>query len=187
MISSVVFQSPDLLLAASQFTDSKDIRTYVGGVRIETTPQEVFVVATDGTMIFVGRLECSDLIESQFTIPLDLVKGLKAKGAVVVSYVLTDGTVTVEQCSVIRSGPIKDNSYPDWRRVVPKEYSAKSVQYSLYKIATLAKAAKILGSDYPYITPNGNAPGYVDFCRQDCFGCIMPMRGDLAISTPEWF
>lgn len=192
------FRNPDLILAASHFAAKPGSeRRHLSGVRLEVlalpddndTPyeHEVFIVATDGSMLFVGHvLDKVFGAPAEFTLPLEAVRSLKVGRFTKISYDPDEGHVQIQNGG---SAPFKVSSdwFPNWRQVVPGSYKVKAATYDPALMVRVDRASRALGVKTPVaITPCGLNPGYIDFHRPDCFGQIMPLQGTFTDSPPSW-
>lgn len=194
----IVLRNPDLLLAASHFSArQRSERSYLVGVRIEVralpedndTPydDEVFIVATDGVMLFVGRV----LAEvfggpAEFTLPLEAVRSLKARCFTEVKYDPDANQVRI-QSGESNSFKVLSDWYPRWRTVIPESYKPEPAMYDPALLIRVDRARRALGVKSPVaITPCGTNSGHIDFHRQDCFGQIMPIIYPFSDGPPLW-
>ena len=118
-------------------------------------------------------------------VPRDLVAKLKVKLKTLDETTLTigdDGRLTFEHAGEMFGGSRVDGTFPDYRRVVPKDLDGKPAQYNPAYLADFAKARKELGGDRttsPVVRYNGESPAVVDFAWDtgfDAFGVLMPLR-----------
>jgi DNA polymerase III subunit beta len=82
-----------------------------------------------------------------------------------------------------------DGRSPDWRKVVPREFSGQAAQFNPNYIGDLGKAARILHGKNALgvgIGYNGNSSALIDLYHEDFVGVLMPMRGDAPKSAPSW-
>ena len=192
MSTYTLIVDPEYILACKEFVPQKDAkgRNYLLGLHVELNQTESFLVATDGHVLVAyhhneGHND-PDLGMLQFTVPKELLTGLKPRGAIAISMDDTAKTCTLQQQGASRSANFIADRYPDWRRVIPTEVSGEAALYDPALMVPIAKAAKHLGSLHCYVTPNGLSGGYVCFGREEIVGVIMPMRADMARSFPEW-
>ena len=160
------------------------------GLHVELNQTESFLVATDGHVLVAYHHHEGhgdpDLGMLQFTVPKELLTGLKPRGSIAISMDDTTKTCTLSQQGASRSANFIADRYPDWRRVIPTEVSGEVALYDPALMVGIAKAAKHLESSSCYVTPNGDSGGHVTFGREEIFGVIMPMRGPMVKSFPEW-
>ncbi len=194
----IVLRNPDLILAASHFAAKPGSeRRHLAGVRLEVrappadndTPydDEVFIAATNGSMLFVGRVLAEVFGDPvDFTLPPEAIRYLKAGRFTGLHYDPDEGQVLIQNGE---STPFKVSSdwYPNWRQVVPEVYKLEPAMYDPALMVRVDRASRALGVKTPVsITPCGLNPGYIDFHRPDCFGQIMPLQGTFTDSPPSW-
>lgn len=86
------------------------------------------------------------------------------------------------------TGVISGPRIARWERTVPLKVSGEPAAFNPDFIATLNKAAGILGHRVGQrIKPNGTSAALVAFDDPAVFGVIMPMRATLFDTPPEWF
>jgi len=175
------------LKAAVLAVSKEETRYYLKGVAIQANETGVFIVATDGHRAVAFRQsETYDGAPIDIIIPSDTVNALKTKEETVelgkingAQYML--GNMIFE--------PI-DGTFPEWRRIVPKEPSGEIAQFNLSYLGDFAKIAKALGKGTPArVAHNGNAAALITFGPDiDGFGLLMPMRVQFAgmDSAPSW-
>lgn len=194
----IFFRNPDLILAASHFAAKPGSeRRHLAGVRLEVRAlpadndtsyeHEVFIVATDGSMLFVGHAAAEVSGDpAEFTLPLEAVRSMKAGRFTGIHYDPDEGQVLIQNGE---SAPFKVSSgwFPNWRPVVPEVYKLEPAMYDPALMVRVDRASRALGVKTPVsITPCGLNPGYIDFHRPDCFGQIMPLQGTFTDSPPSW-
>jgi len=82
-----------------------------------------------------------------------------------------------------------DGTFPDWRRIIPKETDGKPAQFNPAYVGDFAKVTKALGQGQTAFAYNGDGPALVTFGDDiDGFGVLMPMRIKREIPTraPAW-
>ena len=192
MSTYTIIVDPEYILACKEFVPQKDAkgRNYLLGLRVELNKEDAFLIATDGHVLVAyhhneghndpdqGRLD--------FTVPKELLTGLKPRGSVAITMDDDLKTCTLSQQGASRSANFIADRYPDWRRVIPGQVTGEVALYDPALMVGIAKAAKHLGSSSCYVTPNGDSGGHVTFGREEIFGIVMPMRGPLVRSFPEW-
>lgn len=195
----IVLRNPDLLLAASHFSARpRSEYSYLVGVRIEVralpedndTPydDEVFIVATDGVMLFVGRVLAEVFVDlEEFTLPLEAIRSLKAGRFTEIQYDPDAGHVRIRSGGESNSFKVLSDGYPRWRTVIPESYKPEPAMYDPALLIRVDRARRALGVKSPVaITPCGTNSGHIDFHRQDCFGQIMPLHHPFSDSPPSW-
>lgn len=107
------------LRAALNCAATKNVRYYLCGVHVEQCANgDVHIVASDGSMLFAGRLPGrveSGAKPERLTIPSDIVK-VAVKGKAIDALELTNEGPEGWRLGSTMFKPI-DGVYPDWRRV----------------------------------------------------------------------
>jgi hypothetical protein len=170
---------------------TEETRYYLNGINLEFTPDGVIMAATDGHRMIVLRQPYGEHAatgaHASVIVPRDLVAKLKINPRMKTldTTDLTigdDGKLTFEHAGEMFGGARVDGSFPDYRRVVPKDLDGKPAQYNPQYLADFAKARKELGGDRttsPVVRYNGEGPAIVDFAWDtgfEAFGVIMPLR-----------
>jgi DNA polymerase-3 subunit beta len=185
-----------LLKAASFCVSKEETRYYLKGVAVQSSSDGVFIVSTDGHRAVVFR-QPYEIIENltpfNIIIPSEIIAKIKVN-----KY---DSKATLEHIDGLRwcithdgSGitfDVIDGTFPDWRRIVPKETSGEIAQFDLSYMADFSKVAKALGKqNKAYIAHNGNGPAIVSFGEDvEGFGLLMPFRaysGSIITQAPSW-
>lgn len=189
---------------------SEETRYYLKGVCVEHTPAGPVFVATDGARLIAARHDWLDDTGAPpafapVIIPADLIKRVKVgrrdpnEATLTLDY--RDGAtcphVTITHAgAAVTSGAI-DGTYPDWRRVVPREPASGAVaQYDCDLLATFRDAMRQLAGGktdaLPIVAHNGDNPAIVDMGdaggRVQAFGVLMPFRvmRDVLTAAPAW-
>lgn len=199
------------ILAVACFAAQKDMRNYLNGVLLEIWPARYRLVGTDGTAL--GLIQESVAIDLnghhpddgtpyRVIIPNLLVAKIKDKKGFV--------ELTIEPDNSLANGPaeltlsLQDSStikmlaetgtFPDYQKIIPREFSGKAAQFSFalvnkfYKAYTML-AGKVGGRVCPCmrIAHNGDSGALVGFTGIDDFiGVIMPLRGSEVVKRPYW-
>lgn len=206
------FFVPALDVIAVMNAVSKDeSRYYLRGVYLESGPEGVQLVATDGHVMlrkiapvgaFVGALAAMqrDPHNAGFILSVDVMeKAFKAKvqGALwlygdtetgVIEFLdvpspADDLTVAHNRVGVCEFERI-DGTFPDWRRVMPKEATDKTADFLQFdptcmeKLFKANKVYKFLGKGGMRLSASGDCePIRVEFANApNLIGVIMPMR-----------
>lgn len=180
----------ETLRALIEFAPKKDVRPYMRGAHIVASRRGVIGYACTGGSMLVVRIDDQPRPDGWCFAPAEW-KLLKGFGSVELSTCLhDDGSVA----SRLELGGVKlewrgNARQIDFDRVVPSQVSMVPAAYDPELIARLHKAGKTLGAGYgPFITPNGpECAALANYKSGKAFGVIMPMRGDLAATPPEWF
>lgn len=163
------------LSAAAVFAGAQGIRYYLNGVFVEVHQAEVRCVATDGSMAGVCRSLTEQEEMPDVIVPNETIKVvLAANKSEVLALEFEGGKWSI---GGIPFKPV-DGTYPDYRRIIPREHSGKAAQFNPAFIAAFAKAGKALGfKSAPIIRHNGEGGAQVQFYGCDDFvGVIMPLR-----------
>jgi DNA polymerase-3 subunit beta len=158
------------LKAAALVTSKEETRYYLKGVAIQASGKGVFIVATDGHRLTAFRqAETYDGAPVDIIIPIETVNALKTKEETVE----LNGNILGN----IIFTPI-EGTFPDWRRIVPKELNNETAQFNLTYLGDFAKVAKALGKGTPTcVNHNGYSAALISFGPDvDGFGLLMPTR-----------
>ena len=82
-----------------------------------------------------------------------------------------------------------DGKFPDYRRVIPREFSGEVAQYNADYLVRCKKAFESLGaSTTPTISYNGNGPCMAtSSAAPDALCVVMPIRSDAKMGdVPAW-
>ena len=184
------------LKAVFNAAPTEESRYYLCGVQVEITAKGTTLVATNGHMLLAAHdahAETSRLDEPvSLIIPADIVKGFKpARGQTMVELSTEDGKTWRLGNTLFQ--PV-DGTFPNWRRVVPKEtpeaLSVTDVWFEPKYQLAMYKAAKELGTLCD-IHPDGLNPALVSFRDEktdySVIGVIMPYRKKReAFRKPSW-
>lgn len=186
-----------LLKAAALATSKEETRYYLKGVAVQADAKGVFLVATDGhrALVFRQAAECYGGEPINIIIPNNIISGIKLNKHVDLAELTQDSPThwRLEYCgtSVVFS-PI-DGTFPDWRRIVPKETNGELAQFNPSYVGDMGKVAKALGqSDAAVaIAHNGESPALITFGDDvDGFGVLMPTRANYRSTVwdkaPAW-
>lgn len=188
-----------LLKAAAIAASKEETRYYLKGVAVQADARGAFVIATDGhrALAFCQSREPHEGATVNIIIPSDIVAAIKPnkyeERATLTQESATHWRLDYCGTSVIFA-PV-DGTFPDWRRICPKEASGETAQFNPEYVGGMAKAAKALGvksaSGAIRMAHNGEGPAIVTFGDDiDGFGLIMPTRAnygrDNYTTTPSW-
>lgn len=192
----------EIIAALKLFAADKDVRYYMNGINLEIGATESRLVATNGHILGVFRIEGEqpeiDTPLRDIIIPTDLLKPIKAKGEVEITIGPLETSfvrqVTLSYAGVSMSGKTLDGKFPDYRRVIPSKVTGEPAQFNLAIMGTLAKAYTALhgGKGYPLVAIgyNGTNGALIDLADENFIGVIMPMRTG-AVVVPKapncWF
>lgn len=186
----------NLVKAAAVCTSKDECRYYLNGVFITSDGESLVSVAADGHRLAAFRhtIDQDAPLESfGVIVPLAIINGLKiARG----NSTATLSHVENLKWSIEYNGQsitfdAIDGTFPDWRRVIPKETSGEVAQFNPSYIGDFSKIAKILGGkkETPVkIAHNGGGPALVSFGDDiDAIACLMPIRdNDQGVGAPYW-
>ena len=189
------------LKAVSLFAAKKDIRYYLCGVYVESTPLETRLIATDGHTLGVHRSEAKDDNVGVFNgiIPLDAVTAiLKWKSPVrsddipVTLTVSDNGEIRADYCGQSIIFRCVDGRFPEYRRVVPESVSGELAFFNPDYLMRCKLAAEALGvieykEGHFLLAHNGSGAGLASI-GSDMVAVIMPMRRDAldAATCASW-
>jgi len=185
-----------LLKAAALAASKEETRYYLNGVAVQAGPRGAYVVATDGHRALAFRQTGDDLPEVNIIIPAYIIAGIKLNKYDERAELTqeSENRWRINYCgTAVTFAPI-DGTFPDWRRIVPKETSGELAQFDPAYIGDFAKVAKVLGSNAKAgvkMAHNGGGPALVTFGDDiDGFGVLMPTRANYGSTiwqtAPEW-
>ena len=174
----------NLIRAAAECAAEKDVRFYLNGVCIEYTASDdrVWIVGTNG-QIFFAAWQAVDPVNESFKvlIPTKMASKIKSKSI----DVSPEGTVQTFFDGTVGSFKVESvaESYPDWRRVIPKQVKN---EHQVYQNIYLVKAAKVFDlvagrkgkTGHVDVREGGGEPGIVQGLPVNCIMVIMPIRLD---------
>jgi len=184
------------LKAVSRFAAKQDIRYYLQGVLVESSPTETRIVGCDGHTLAVHRADAKGDNEGSWTgiVPLPTVTALLKMKAT--HKTLRDAPITL---SVQESGEIRadwidqsinfrtiDGKFPEYQRVIPAKLDNTPAWYQPEYLQRIADASKDIGESFTFGF-NGNSASLA-YIGQSMLAVIMPMRLDLMIDCEgaEW-
>jgi len=185
-----------LLKATAIVASKEETRYYLKGVAVQAGPRGAFLVAIDGHRALAFRQSGDELLETNIIIPADIIAGIKLNKHVETAELTqeNENRWRIEYCGTfIVFAPI-EGTFPDWRRIVPKETSGELAQFDPSYVGDFAKVAKALGANAKAgvkISHNGDGPALVTFGDDiDGFGLLMPTRANYGSTiwqtAPEW-
>ena len=185
--------SRDKLKAAARFAATKDVRYYLCGVLIESTPLQTRIVATDGHALFCAKDDAKDDNEGTFTgiMPNDTVKQILAWKGPCKNVVITTGEEEhrAEWGGNTAVFKLLDGTFPAYARVVPEKVSGDASLIDPELLMRCKTAAKTLGTSskgYFAFKQGGDGSAIAVF-SSEAFAVIMPMRGDKAdVADVAW-
>jgi DNA polymerase-3 subunit beta len=190
--------SRDKLKAAALFAATKDVRYYLCGILIESTPLQTRVVATDGHALFVAKDDAKDDNVGSFVgiMPNDTVKQILSwkapyKGAPVVMTTNDDiaGEHRAEWAGNTAVFKMLDGTFPNYARVVPEKVSGAASYLDPALLMRCKKAAEVLGTSNlgMFALKQGGDGSAIAVFSSGAFAVVMPMRGDKAdVADVAW-
>ena len=184
--------SADRFVRAYRAASSETTRYYLCGVQIEPDPagDGALLVATDGRIMLCLR-DLSAQIEGSAIVQADKPTLAAARHKKADRVVVADNQLRVldQQGQVlhIQAGPaLVDGSFPDWRRVFPRE-TAKRVALDGFDSDLLANlGAALCAGKTPYVALFGDeplSPALVVGTLENAFGVLMPARHEPVVDT----
>jgi DNA polymerase-3 subunit beta len=196
------------IAALSLFCGNTDDHECFGGICFEIMQNESRLVATNGHMLAVARIQQKP--ENFFfpilgmIVPIHLFKSVTANGIVQIEIgdqlvkFGKDGSeilsyhypVTVTYDGTTISGNSIDTPSPNWRKVIPKKVSGEIAQFNPNYIGLLGKAQETLREDYDSswvgIGHNGKGPALVEFSDRNFIAVVMPTTKENPSTAPDW-
>ena len=170
--------SRNKLKAAAYFSGVKDIRYYLNGILIESTPMQTRIVATDGHALFCAKDDAKGDNVDTFTgiVPNDTIKQILAwkapyKSAADLPVVITTAAdeQRAEWCGNTAVFKLLDGKFPEYARVVP--------------------TAEALGTNKfgHFAFKQGGEGSAIAVFSTESFAVVMPMRGEKAdVADVAW-
>lgn len=189
MTQNITIADPALFCAALLSVSKEETRYYLQGVFIQpATGGGILMTSTDGHTLFHAHDPAGTTDRAAIVAPdKGKLPAPWAKGGVItidtaqgVMWHTTGGLTT--GCREI------DGSFPEYQRVIPREFSGEVAQFNPALVARFGDIAGILGKGtLPAIRHNGLSAALVTFPRLDCFGVMMPIliREQDEITRPE--
>ena len=187
--------------AASHFMAQKDVRYYLSGILIESSPVETRVCATDGCAMLLRQEDrrndnagSARIILPAETVAMILKWKAPHKTATEMPIVITvpeDAAAEhrAEWCGQIAIFRPLDGQFPDYQRVIPQTLSGEAAHFNPELLARCQKAAIDLGASKPgyfAFTQNGNGAALATLGAQ-AFAAIMPLRGcQVDVTDTSW-
>ena len=193
---AIIHISRNKLKAAAYFSAAKDIRFYLCGILIESTPMQTRVCATDGHALFCTKDDGDN--EGTFTgiVPNDTIKQILAwkapyKGAADLPVVITTAAdeQRAEWCGNTAVFKLLDGKFPEYARVVPTDVSGEASHFNPELLIKCKKAAEALGTSskgFYAFKQGGDGSGIAVFSTES-FAVVMPMHGEKAdVADVAW-
>jgi hypothetical protein len=193
------------LAAVSLVASSETVtRHYLCGVCLEITEDATIYVATDGHRLVahyapLGEKDERNTLTGTFIIPTLSCRHFKLK----TRETGDDARLSRrgdDQLSLFLWGDMHnfapiDGTFPDWRRVMPREVNLKRAYFDGDYVASFNQVARKLGHmngcmGKTYIAPNGDDAALVTFPESAggpyTIGVLMPIRGHANAEAPAW-
>lgn len=175
-----------ILKAVAVAAGKEATRYYLNGVQIEITPKGLILVATDSHRLIAAQCE-TEPMQAPCTgiVPLDFINKIKIdKSTDFAKLTLNADEIRLEYGTNVYISKLINVTYPDWRRIVPKEASNTPAQFNPVYLADFAKAMKQADTGgkipLPIINHNGENAALVELGDigegNTWLGVIMPMR-----------
>lgn len=189
--------SRNKLKAAAIFAASKDVRYYLCGILIESTPMQTRVCATNGHALFCAKDDAKDKNDGTFTgiVPNDTIKQILAwkapyKTEVSVIFTTNDdpaGEQRAEWCGNTAVFKLIDGKFPEYARVVPTGVSGEAAHFNPELLMKCKMAAEALGTKGFYAFKQGGERSAIAVFSTESFAVVMPMRGEKAdVADVAW-
>ena len=185
------------ILKAVAIAAGKEItRYYLNGVQIEIGSAGIVLVATDGHRLIAAHCD-AEVTQAPCTgiVPLDFINKIKIdKSTDFADLSINGDSVRLEYANSVYMTKTIDGTYPDWRRIVPREASNVPAQFNPVYLADFAKAMKQADATYskqplPIINYNGENAALVELgdigAGNKWLGVIMPMREKTNRGLPD--
>ena len=190
--------SRNKLKAAALFSAQKDVRYYLCGILIESTPMQTRIVATDGHALFCAKDDAKGDNEGTFTgiVPNDTIKQILSwkapyKDARVIFTTNDDpaGEHRAEWAGNTAVFKLIDGKFPEYARVVPAEVSGDASHFNPELLMKCKKAAEALGTNKfgHFAFKQGGDGSAIAVFSTESFAVVMPLRGDKAdVADVAW-
>jgi DNA polymerase III subunit beta len=195
---AIIHISRNKLKAAAYFSGVKDIRYYLNGILIESTPMQTRACATDGHALFCTKDDAKGDNDGTFTgiVPNDTLKQILAwkapyKGAADLPVVITTAAdeQRAEWCGNTAVFKLIDGKFPEYARVVPADVSGEASHFNPELLIKCKKAAEALGTSskgFYAFKQGGDGSGIAVFSTES-FAVVMPMHGEKAdVADVAW-
>ena len=191
--------SRNKLKAAAIFAAAKDVRYYLCGILIESTPMQTRVCATDGHALFCAKDDAKGDNAGAFTgiVPNDTIKQILSwkashKTEVPVIFTTNDdpaGEHRAEWAGNTAVFKLIDAKFPEYARVVPAEVSGEAAYFNPELLMKCKKAAEALGTSKhgTFKFKQGGEGSAIAVFSTESFAVVMPMRGAKAdVADVAW-
>jgi hypothetical protein len=182
----------------------EETRYYLKGVCLQHDKDGLVYTATDGHRLIATRHIWDDgKSPAHFEpviIPSSLIKMIKVNRKIdraEIKLETIEGArarmIRITYCGVQYAENEIEGTFPDWRRVMPREQNREYATYNADYVSSFKDAIKAMGgASEPIISHNGNNPAFVAFGALDTglesFGVIMPMgtSTNRMYNAPTW-
>ena len=174
-----------LLLTAGK----NDARIFLNGIQVEYSEKGVLLVTIDGHRISVARVDYVGDEFDSFIVPRTLIEGAKGKAYHPCRLSCDQGIVFFTHTAETRARKL-EGTYPQWRRIIPREFSGEAAVFNPTYYGDLGKAEKLLGMpEFSFFMRlNGEKPSLY-LPNSDFAIYIMGKRAPdkwVPFETPEW-
>lgn len=171
---------------------SEETRYYLNGVCVEVRDGRGFMVATDGHKLLCAPFETNEE-DCQHIIPRKLINNLKVntKSESDLTLTINEDSVSINFDGVTVVGKAVDGTFPDWKRVIPREVSDEPVQFNNALLKDMDDAAKLVSGrkdSVAYVRQSGNNPALIGFDGEGMLGVVMPRlpKAQREVNIPSW-
>lgn len=195
---ALIHISRNKLKAAAYFSAKDDIRYYLNGVLIESTPLQTRLCATDGHALFCAKDDAKGDNDGTFTgiVPNDTVKQILAwkapyKGAADLPVVITTAETEqrAEWCGNTAVFKLLDGKFPEYARVVPEKVSGDASHIDPELLMRCKRAVEALGLNKfgHFAFKQGGDNSAIAVFSVEAFAVVMPLRGGEAdVADVAW-
>ena len=176
------------LVAINKYAaSSEEVRYYLNGVCLDIANGSGVMVATDGHRLLASSFE-TGAADGKFIIPRPLISKLKIsrRSNTHVDVKIDGDRVTLDFDGETFGGNLIDGTFPDWRRVIPRDVSGEVAQFNGAYLKDADDAGKLAGIGRATIGHNGTGPAWLVYPTPELFGAIMPIRAKTDIYMPGW-
>jgi hypothetical protein len=180
------------LKAVAIGASTEETRYYLNGVSLVHTPSGLIMVSTDGHRMMIVKQDWTDIVpNAEFKptiVPLAFIKKIKlVRGLDLADCTIGDeGAITIKYAGETMGTNAIDATFPDWRRIVPKEaHSNVPAQFNAAYLEDFAAAGRLLSNAkdarQPVVSHNGDNPALVNWyygegAGLEAVGVLMPIR-----------
>lgn len=202
MSTTITLRKTDLA-ALLHCSGDKDARYYLNGILVEIGNKETRLVATNGHLMGIVRVEdqCDPTLEDsiEIVIPREAIDHIKPGKTEIVDTIELEVTVFQDAGVTKAKGVLRDGGmskmfdglygrFPDYRRVVPRTTSGRAGQFAPEYLARFMRIAKLYGTKHFVLSHDGPmASALVTIVGNHNFlGIIMPYKEDAPQQAPSW-